>query len=135
MDDVITRFITDLIGRLTGPMWFRLILQPMMASFFAVRHGLKEERENRPPYFWSLFTSAAAQRRELLRDGWKDVGKVFSLAVVLDLVYQVIVFRWVYPFESLVVAIILAILPYVLLRGLVNRLVKSWIHFKGQTSR
>jgi len=135
VDDVTSRFISDLIGRLTGPLSFRLILQPMMAAFFAVRDGMKEEREGRPPYFWSLFSATEAQRRELLREGWKAVVKVFSLAFVLDVVYQLIVFRWVYPFESLVVAIILAILPYVLLRGTVNRIVKTWIHSKGHPSR
>ena len=135
MEDVLTRFVEDLIGRLSGPLSFRLILQPMMAAFFAVRDGLKEERQNRPPYFWGLFTASREQRRELIHDGWKAVVKVFSLAVVLDFVYQVIVFRWVYPIESLVVAIILAIVPYVLLRGLVNRLVRTWIHTKGHASR
>jgi hypothetical protein len=52
VDDVLTRFVADLIGRLSGPLSFRLILQPMMAAFFAVRDGLKEERQDRPPYFW-----------------------------------------------------------------------------------
>ena len=47
VDDVTTRFFTDLIGRLSGPLSFRLILQPMMAAFFAVRDGLKEERQDR----------------------------------------------------------------------------------------
>jgi hypothetical protein len=31
MDDTLTRFWNDLVGRLTGPMTFRLILQPVMA--------------------------------------------------------------------------------------------------------
>ena len=57
---------------------------------------------------------------------------MFSLAFVLDVVYQVIVFRWVYPFESLAVSIILAILPYVLLRGLVNRIARIWVHPKSR---
>jgi hypothetical protein len=135
VDDVTSRFVSDLIGRLTGPLSFRLILQPMMAAFFAVRDGLKEEREGRPPYFWSLFTAPTAERRELLQEAWKAVVKVFVLAFVLDLVYQLIVIRWIYPFESLVVAIILAIVPYVLLRGVVNRIVRTWIHSKGHASR
>ena len=101
-----------------------------MAAFFAVRDGLKGAREGRPPYFWSLLNSPAAERRRLLQEGRKAVVKVFSLAFVLDVVYQVIVFRWVYPFESLAVSIILAILPYVLLRGLVNRIARIWVHPK-----
>jgi hypothetical protein len=46
---------------------------------------------------------------------WKI--KIFILAVILELVYQLTVFRWIYPLESLVVAAILALLPYLLLRG------------------
>ncbi len=135
MDDVTSRFVSDLIGRVTGPMAFRLVLQPAMAVFFAIRDGTRAARDGRPPYFWSLFTSQRPDRRHLLQEAWKAVVKVFSLAFVLDVVYQLIVFRWVYPFESLAVAIILAFLPYVLLRGMVNRIVSARIHSREQTSR
>jgi hypothetical protein len=47
-DDLLTRFWTDLVGRLTGPMTFRLILQPLMAILIAVRDGVKDAREDRP---------------------------------------------------------------------------------------
>ncbi len=120
---------------ITGPLSFRLILQPMMAVFFAARDGVKAEREGRPPYFWSLFTVSKPERRELLHEGWKAIVKVFVLAFVLDLVYQLIAIRWIYPFESLVVAIILAIVPYVLLRGVFNRILKTWTHSKEHASR
>src|SRR5271154_3986268 len=100
---------------------FRLVLQPLMAVFFAVRDGIKDAREGRVPYFWSLFTEPG-HRRELLRDGWKSVAKVFIIAIVLDAVYQFIVVRWFYPGEALLVAVLLAIVPYVLLRGPANRL-------------
>jgi hypothetical protein len=52
------------------------------------------------------------------------------VAFVLDVDYQVIVFRWVYPFEALAVSIILAFLPYLLLRGLVNRIARIRVHPK-----
>ena len=135
MDDVTSRFVSDLIGRVTGPMAFRLVLQPAMAVFFAIRDGTRAARDGRPPYFWSLFTSQRPDRRHLLQEAWKAVVKVFSLAFLLDVVYQLIVFRWVYPFESLAVAIILAFLPYVLLRGVVNRIVSGRIHSREQTSQ
>jgi hypothetical protein len=48
---------------------------------------------------------------------------VFILAMVLDVVYQLIEHRWtVYPGEAVLVAIILAIVPYLLLRGPINRI-------------
>jgi len=50
------------------------------------------------------------------------VGKVFLIALLLDAVYQLITVRWFYPGEALVTAIVLALVPYVLLRGPANRL-------------
>ena len=124
MEEMWIRFLDDMAGRITGPMKFRLLLQPVMASIFAVVAGLKDARTGQPPYFWALFTDKA-HRREMLRDGWKSVGKVFVLALVLDVVYQVIVLRFVYPGEVMVVAVLLAIVPYLLVRGLVTRLARG----------
>jgi len=121
MDDLVARIFENLSDRVTGPMTFRLILQPLMATFFAVRSGLQDAREGRPAYFWALFTSPE-HRRDMLKDGWKAVGKTFILAVIIDAIYQYIVLRWFYPGEAILVAVILAIIPYLLIRGTVNRL-------------
>jgi hypothetical protein len=124
MDDVLSRFWADLLGRVTGPMSFRLILQPAVATFLAIRAGMQDARAGRPLYGLSIATDAG-HRVEFLKMGWKDVAKVYTLAVVLDVVYQFIVFRWVYPIESLVVAFVLAFVPYLLIRGPVNRVMRS----------
>jgi hypothetical protein len=123
MDHLTTNFTQHLVARVTGPMKFRLVLQPAMALFLAIRDGLKDAREGRPAYFWALF-SDRDDRWAMLKDGWKAVGKVFILAMVLDAIYQVIERRWVYPGQAVVVAIILAIIPYLLLRGPVNRIAR-----------
>jgi len=121
MDETVARIVENMAARVSGPMKFRLILQPLMAAFFAVRAGLKDAKTGKPPYFWSLL-SDPAHRHEMLQDGWKGVGKVFVIALVLDVVYQLVVQHRVYPFESLLTAFLLAIVPYLLLRGLVTRL-------------
>ena len=123
MEDLLTRIFENLIDRVSGPMKFRLILQPLMATIFAIRNGLKDAKEGRPPYFWGLFTHPE-QRLDMLRDGWKRVGKVFVMAIIIDLVYQWIVSRRFYPFEALLVAIILAFIPYLLIRGPVDRIAR-----------
>ena len=107
--------------RLAGPLKFRLVLQPLMAVYLATRHGLRDAKTGQAPYFWSIFTSPD-HRRALLAEGWKDVGKLFTLAAVLDAVYQFIVMRWIYPLDAMGVAAVLAIVPYLALRGLVTRL-------------
>lgn len=121
MEDLFSRFFENLVGRVHGPMNFRLILQPLMAIIFAVIDGRKDAHAGQPPYFWALFTNPG-HRQELLRSGWKSVGKIFIIAIVLDGVYQFITVRWFYPGEALVTAVVLAIIPYLLLRGPVNRL-------------
>jgi len=123
MDPMTARIMHNLAERVTGPMHFRLLLQPAMATFFAIRDGLKDARECKPPYFWGLFTDKG-EREAMAQNGWKSVGKVFVLAIVLDVIYQLIEHRWtVYPGEAVLVAIILAIVPYLLIRGPVNRIV------------
>ncbi len=60
----------------------------------------------------------------MLKDGGKSVGKLFIIATVMDAIYQFIVRRWVYLNEAVVVAVILAILPYLLVREPINRIVR-----------
>jgi hypothetical protein len=123
MEEIFTRLWNDLIGRIGGPMSFRILLQPTMAMIFAIRDGLKDAREGRPAYFYSLFTDPE-NRRSRLREGFKAVSRVFIFAIVMDLIYQVTVLRWFYPLQALIVAIVLALLPYILLRGPVNRIAR-----------
>ena len=121
MDDLWSRVVEDMMARVSGPMRVRLVLKPLMAVIFAVRAGLADAKGGKPPYFWTLVTDPT-RRTDMLRDGWKSVGKVFVVALVLDIVYQVLVDRFVYPGESITVALLLAIVPYLLLRGLVTRI-------------
>ena len=121
MDDFITRTFQDLVGRAYGPMNIRLVIQPLVASYLAVRAGLRDARAGNPPYLWALASSPEG-RRELLRQGWQDIAKVFVAALVLDLVYQLIALRAIRFGQALPMAILLAVVPYVLLRPLVTRL-------------
>ena len=123
MHHIWIRIGSDLADRVSGPMKFRLVLQPLMAAFFAIRSGLADAREGKPPYFWALLTDPS-QRSDMLRNGWKSIGRVFILAVVLDVVYQIIESRFVYIGEAFIVAFILAIVPYLILRGLVTRVAR-----------
>lgn len=123
MDDIWMRIVENMSDRVTGPMKFRLVLQPVMAAIFAVLSGLKDARTGKPPYFWALLTDPA-HRTDMIKDGWKSVGRVFLLAIAIDVVYQIIVLHTVYPLEVVIVAFVLAIVPYLLLRGLVTRIAR-----------
>jgi hypothetical protein len=124
MGDFLSAFWTDFLARFDGPLHFRLFVQPLMAIVFAVRDGTRDAREGRSAYLWTLL-SDSAQRRYLLESGWKGISKVFVLAVVLDVVYELIVWREVKPVQALLTAAVLALIPYALLRGPVNRALGS----------
>jgi hypothetical protein len=125
MDDLLFRVWTNVIDRVGGPMTFRLILQPTMAALLAFRAGLKDAREDRPPYLWTVLTDPQ-QRGDLVREGWASIARVFVLAMIMDVIYQLIVLRFVYLLETLIVAVVLAVAPYLLIRGPVTRIARRW---------
>ena len=124
--DIGIRFLENMTARVSGPMKLRLVLQPTMATIFAIRSGLKDAREGRPPFLWTVLTDPAS-RDYLVKDGWKSVGKVFILAMALDIVYQIIVAHFIYPLEVVITAALLAIVPYTLLRGLTTRIARKFV--------
>jgi len=121
LDEIFSRALAQILDRTAGPFHLRFILQPTVAALFAVRAGLKDAKAHRPAYLWTIF-SQPAERRILIEDGWKDIGRVFVVAFVLDAIYQFIVFRGFYPAQSLIVAFALSIVPYVVIRGPVTRI-------------
>ena len=125
MEELLTRVWENLLGRVHGPLTFRLILQPLAAAVIATRAGIKDARSGRPAYGWAVLANRV-RRKELLREGWKEVTRVFLLALAVDLVYEVIEFRRVYPGESLIVAAVLALLPYPLIRTSVNLIIRCF---------
>lgn len=116
-------FVGGLLARIEGPMHFRLILQPLVALFFAVRDGVRDAQESRSPYFWALF-SEPEHRHQMLRSGWESIGKVFVVAILLDFIFQYIVFRQFRVIGALIAAVILTVVPYLLLRGPINRIIR-----------
>ncbi len=125
MEAELARAWAQLTGRITGPLMLRFILQPTVAAILAVRAGLADARAGRPAYLWAVFTNRDA-RRSLILSGWRDVGKVFVFSCVLDVVYQLVEFRWLYPPQTLIIACLLAIVPYVVIRGPATRIGLWW---------
>jgi hypothetical protein len=126
MEELFMRVGSNLVDRITGPLHFRMFLQPAMAVILATIDGWKDAKSGKAPYFWSLLTDPV-NRAEMAHAGWKSVGKVFILALLLDAIYQYIVQKFVYAGELIIVAVVLAILPYLFLRGLVTRVVSPML--------
>ena len=121
MEESLARIWNEIVGRTSGPVALRFILQPLMATILAVRSGLRDARAGRPAFLWAVVSDPAA-RRATLRSGWQDIGKVFVIACVLDGVYQVAKHHDLRVVPMLVMAVLLAVVPYALLRGPVTRL-------------
>jgi len=123
--EVLERIGRDISERPGGPMTFRFVLQPTMAAAAAFHDGAKDARLNRSPYLWSLLTDRHGSIGRL-REGLIATARILLLGLAMDSVYQVIVLDAFYPAETVLVSILLAFLPYVLLRGPFCRLAKWW---------
>ncbi|HVK52794.1 MAG TPA: hypothetical protein VM469_13765 [Pseudoxanthomonas sp.] len=126
--DYIHRFASDLLARSDGPMTFRLYLQPLMAFIAALHDGIKDARLGRDPY-WVKFAHSDRQTRiRSWHESVTAVTRVLLLGVVMDVIYQFRVFgAFKYPIETFVIAILLAFVPYLLLRGPVARVARRWL--------
>jgi hypothetical protein len=123
LEDTLARGWDNLVGRWGGPMSFRLLMQPAVAIFFAIRAGLRDARMGKPSILCDLLSDPMT-RQERFRQVWKDVGTVFIVALVLDSIYQVIVQGGVFTLELLITAAVLALVPYVVSRGLITMIAK-----------
>jgi hypothetical protein len=123
---VIGKYLADswdmLMDRSGGPFHLRFVMQPVVAALLGIRAGRKDARHGRPPYLWSVLKAGDSyDRAALLRDGWGDMSRMFSIAIALDVIYELVVFHWVYPIQALIMATVLALIPYLITRGLANR--------------
>lgn len=129
--DWLSHFTAQMIARPSGPFGFRFVLQPAMAAFFAVMDGLADARAGRTPYFWLIVTDST-QRWTKLKEGATRVGRVLGFAVVMDVLYQLLEWGTIHPLETIVIALVLAFLPYLLIRGPANRIARWWLsHHAG----
>jgi hypothetical protein len=110
----------DLVERPSGPMWFRFILQPLMALFAAIHDGLGDARAGRSPYFLTVLRSPE-ERIGRLREGLNATARIILLGLVMDVIYQALVLHTFYPNEAVIIALLLAFIPYLIIRGLVAR--------------
>jgi len=121
---VFGRLWNDITSGVHAPLGFRVVVQPIVAAVLAIRAGRQDALEGKPLFFWAVLGDPI-HRRERLRQAWKHIGKVFVAAVIIDVVYQVVVERWIYPSEALMVGLILAVIPYLIFRGIVNRVLRN----------
>jgi hypothetical protein len=98
-------------------------LQPTIATLLGVRGGLADARAGHAPYLFGLILSTG-RRRELLQSGVAAVRNLLAAGIILDLVFQLVLYRSVHPGAALVVGPILICAPYAFSRALSNRVAR-----------
>jgi hypothetical protein len=124
-NEVIHRIWTDLLDRPGGPMTFRFILQPTMATIAAVIDGIRDARLGRSPYFWTIVRDPQRRVRRL-REGFISTARIILLGIGMDAIYQYKVLKTFYPDEAVIIALTLAVVPYLIIRGPVARIARRW---------
>jgi hypothetical protein len=120
--DLTLRFWDELIARPAGPLGFRFIIQPVMASLFALRDGYRDAMAGRTPYFWAVLTKD--HRQERLHEGIRAVSRVLIFGCIADAIYQYVELHAFRPLQMVAVAFLLAFVPYLLMRGPANHAVR-----------
>jgi hypothetical protein len=113
-------FIEDMPRRMAGPGRFRLILQPLMAIFLGIRGGIVDARRGRPPFISGVLLSQGF-RQELLKSGFRTLVNLLLMSVLLDSVFQWMIYGSSHPGAALVVGPVLIAVPYSVARALANR--------------
>jgi hypothetical protein len=130
--EVVLRIFRDLFNRPSEPMSFRFILQPVMALIAALRDGIKDARTGRSPYFWTI-VSEPGKRAGRLREGLNATARILLLGLVMDVIYQIMVLKRFYPAEAVIIAAMLAFVPYFFMRGPIARIARRW-YGRGRTA-
>src|SRR5438309_1476519 len=119
--DFLSKIFEELVARIgSGPMQFRLIVQPAMALLLGMRDGIMDAKLGSPPFLWGLLF-----RREHLKPSLKSavrrlIGPVV-VATLADALVQYLMFGYIRPVTAMIVGILLVGLPYASARGLSNR--------------
>jgi hypothetical protein len=119
-----SQFLEELPRRFTGPGRLRFILQPMVAIVLGIRGGLADAKAGNPPYLYGLLFGTG-RRRELLRSGVAAIRNLVALGIIMDIVFQLVLYRSVHPGAALLVGPILICFPYALSRALTTRVARG----------
>jgi hypothetical protein len=124
--EVLARIWHNMLDRPGGPFVFRFVLQPIMAMVAALRGGLHDARLGRPPFLQTVLTDPS-QRRGRLDEALIATSRIVLLGLAMDTAYQIIEFDSFHPAEAVIIALMLGVVPYLLLRGVVTRIARRWV--------
>ena len=119
-------FFGGLEERITGPAKARLIVQPLVAIALGVRDGIADAKQGLPPYFERVLFSK--HKLDEIKSALKHIAAALTFGIVLDLIFQWVAFQALFLIPALLVGSLFVALPYVLARGLTNRIARRWYY-------
>jgi hypothetical protein len=123
MDFCLKAIFEELVARVvSGPMQFRLILQPLTAVLLGIRDGHHDAKAGTPPLIWSLLFHTEHRKLHLI-NVLRRLTRPIIIATVIDVIVQYLMFRHVRPLTAVIVGTLLIWLPYSIARGLSNRII------------
>ena len=123
--EVRARVWQNLLERLSGPLTFRFVLQPIMATIAALLDGVKDARTGRAPFLETVLTNPAKRARRM-QEAVIATARIILLGLIMDAIYQFIEFKTFHPVEAVIIALVLAFVPYLLVRGPCARVARWW---------
>jgi hypothetical protein len=107
-----------------GPGHLRFFIQPALAALLGVRDGVRDARHGRLPFLIALVTERRHRRRRLL-EALRTLALAFSIAFVVDVIFQHIIHERVRLGAAVGYVEIFVALPYLIVRGLSNRIYRA----------
>jgi hypothetical protein len=123
---MIARGWENFLARPQGPLNFRFILQPTIAALLALRAGINDARNGRPAYLWAAFTKPE-YRTQLFHGGWRTFALRFSFPQFSMRSISSLLIGSSTLWNCSSPATLLALVPYLILRGPVNRIAGRFI--------
>jgi hypothetical protein len=113
--------LDNIAARLTGPMSFRFIVQPVIAIILGIRDGITDAKAGTPPFIYDLIFKPE-DRKESLKGVLKRLRVPVIIGTVFDAIAQYLIFKSIRPLPAILVGVTVIGIPYTLARGLTNRI-------------
>jgi hypothetical protein len=115
-------FLNEIVERITGPLRFRFIVQPVIAVLLGMRDGRLDAKAGSPPYVLDLLIHPE-HRGGLFSSAGGTLLTPVIVGTVLDAIAQYLIFESIRPLQAVVTGTVVMALPYAVSRGVVNRFI------------
>ena len=115
--------LDQIAERITGPMSFRFIVQPLIAIFlFGLKDGRADAKEGASPFIMDLLVHPKTRKRNL-KAAFRRLLVPIIIGAILDGIAQYLIYGHIRPGVAVLVGTLIMGVPYALARGITNRIV------------